>query len=563
MLHIRATINRGFRYSGMIRIDWLHAPSLLTAKECPAMAVIARSFFAVFVVSLFVVSQDDQCLAEAQDRPPNIVFIMADDLGYGELGCYGQQKIETPNLDALAKQGVRLTQHYCGAPVCAPSRCVLMTGRHLAKAEVRNNRDSGNGRIFPGQFPLTDEAVTIAEVLKTKGYINGAFGKWGLGPSRTSGSPIRQGFDRFYGYNGQRNAHSFYPAFLDSNEREVRINQYPIPGHDRKPEGSVDADDYRAENYAPDLILKEAIGFIKANKDKTFFAYLPFTEPHVAMQPPQSWIDHYPSQWDQPGEPFDGHGAYRGQNGYLPHPRPRAAYAAMISDLDEHVGQVLQTLDEFGLTDHTIVVFTSDNGSTHEGRDPNFHIGGAACKFFDSTGGLKGYKGSADEGGIRVPCLVRYPGVIPAGTVCDFPSYFPDWFATLSSLAGADGYQDQSIADLSDGTVLTDALRGKDAERQSPMIWEFTGYGGYVVVRDGKWKAIRRDVVRKNPEPWELYDLSSDPGETNDLATEFPERVQAMEQVFLDNRTIEPDFPNPLYDAQTAAKETSGAKGSN
>ena len=241
---------------------------------------------------------------------PNIVFILADDLGYGDLGCYGQQKIRTPNIDALAARGMRFTQHYTGAPVCAPARCTLMTGQNLAHAQVRGNRDSGNGRIYPGQWPLTEEVVTIAEVLKSHGYATGAFGKWGLGPSNTSGSAIKQGFDRYFGYNCQRNAHSFYPPFLDSDEKEVLINKYPIPGHDRKPEGEVKAEDYRAENYAPDVILTEALKFLDKNKSNPFFLYLPFVEPHVSMQPPQEWLDQYPEEWDKE------HGAYRGENSY-------------------------------------------------------------------------------------------------------------------------------------------------------------------------------------------------------------------------------------------------------
>jgi len=495
------------------------------------------------------------CVAEdATTSPPNIVFIMADDLGYGELGSYGQDKIKTPNLDRLAEQGARLTQHYSGAPVCAPARCTLMTGRHLGHAQIRNNRDSGNGRIFPGQFPITDEAITIAEVLKSAGYATGAFGKWGLGPSNTSGSPIKQGFDRFYGYNGQRNAHSFYPPFLDSDEREVRINNYPIPGHDRKPKGEVVADDYRAENYAPDLILNEAVEFIRKHSSEPFFAYLPFTEPHVAMQPPQEWIDRYPQAWDEEGGEFDGHGVYRGQNGYLPHPRPRAAYAAMISDLDEHVGTVLATLDDLNLTANTLVVFTSDNGPTHGGRDPNFHIGGAACTFFGSAGGLRGFKGSAYEGGIRVPCLIRYPGVIEPGSVVSLPAYLPDWFATLAAVAGASTFAGNPIDQLTDGIDLLAAIKAGRSTRDDPMIWDFGGYGGWAVIRSGDFKAVRRDIAKKNPADWELYDLANDPGETNDLAGSRPEIVRQLEKAFIDNRTVEPDFPNKVYDAVTTAR---------
>lgn len=213
------------------------------------MQFLIQPFF-VFAIFCCTFSVGKIAVAQ-QNTPPNIVFILADDLGYGELGCYGQEKIKTPNIDQLASEGARFTQHYTGAPVCAPARCTLLTGQNLAHAEIRGNRDSGNGRIFPGQFPITDEVVTLAEVLKSAGYTNGAFGKWGLGPSNTTGSPMKQGFDRYYGYNCQRNAHSYYPPFLDSDEKEVRINNFPIPGHLRLPSGEVRADDYRAENYAP------------------------------------------------------------------------------------------------------------------------------------------------------------------------------------------------------------------------------------------------------------------------------------------------------------------------
>ena len=496
-----------------------------------------RLFLSSFSVLILL-----QSSAISDDQPsnprPNIVFILADDLGYGELGCYGQTKIKTPNLDALAKQGVRFLDHYTGAPVCAPARCVLMTGQHLGHAEIRSNRPSGNGRVFPGQFPISDEIVTIAKVLQDAGYATGAFGKWGLGPSNTTGSPIKHGFDRFYGYNGQRNAHSYYPLFLDSDEKEVRINKYPIPGHDRKPTGEVVADDYRAENYAPNLILNQALKFIDQNKDTPFFLYCPFVEPHVAMQPPQEWIDQYPLEWDAENGP------YRGDNGYLPHPRPRAAYAAMISDLDEHVGTVLKRLKRHGLVDNTIVIFTSDNGPTHGGRNPKFHIGGAACTFFESSGGLNGFKGSCYEGGIRVPCIVRWPGKVTPGTTNDAPSYFPDWFPTLAEIAGGSLPTGQTL----DGVSLVGLLNGQQLERNKPLIWNFNGYGGQVAVRDGDWKAIRQSLMRKQPEPWQLYNLANDPGETTNLANQHPEIVQRLEQAFLSDRTVEPDFPLPFYD---------------
>ncbi|TWT32263.1 Arylsulfatase [Posidoniimonas corsicana] len=496
-----------------------------------------RTELAVSALLLFLSSA-----ALAAKTPPNIVFIMADDLGYGEAGCYGQQKIRTPHIDRLAAEGLRFTQHYSGAPVCAPARCVLMTGQHGAHAEVRDNRDAGSGRVFPGQWPLTSDVTTIAQLLRCQGYATGAFGKWGLGPANTSGSPIKKGFDRFYGYNCQRNAHSYFPLFLDSNEREVRINNYPIPGRDRKPEGEVLADDYRAENYAPDMILNQAVKFLRNRGSKPFFLYLPFVEPHLAMHPPQEWVDRYPEEWDA------GHGPYRGENGYLPHPRPRAAYAAMISHLDDHVGVVLAELDKLGLADNTLVVFTSDNGPTMPGGDPRFFTGGAACGFFESTGGLRGYKGSVYEGGLRSPCIVRWPGVTPAGATTDLPSYFADWFPTLASVASAPAEAEQPL----DGIDLAPLLRGGTApERGAPLIWEFGGYGGMVAVRQGDWKALRRDLKRKQPKEWELYNLADDPQEAHNLAADRPEIVEELERAYLATRTIEPDFPLPIYDRQT------------
>lgn len=478
-------------------------------------------------------------VCHAQDT--NIVFILADDLGYGELGCYGQEKILTPNLDRLASQGMKLTKHYSGAPVCAPARCALLTGQHLGHAQIRGNRDSGNGRVFPGQWPITDDVVTIAESLKQAGYKTGAFGKWGLGPSNSTGSPMKQGFDRFYGYNCQRNAHSYFPPFLDSNEKEVRINKYPIPGHDRKPEGEVRAADYRAKNYAPDLILKEAVKFIDKNKNRPFFLYLAFVEPHVAMQPPQEWLEKYPQEWEE-------HGVYRGQNGYLPHPRPRAAYASMISDLDEHVGTVLQRLEEHGLSDNTVVIFTSDNGPTHGGGDKRFHVGGAACSFFNSTGGLRGYKGSCYEGGIRVPCIVKWPGQVAAGSTSELPTYFPDWFPTLCAIGKSKLPTNQRL----DGIDLLSELKAEATPvRREPMIWDFHGYGGIVAIRDGNWKAVRRKLRKENPADWELYDLDVDPGESQNVAQQHPEIVKRLESSYLANRTVEKDFPLPIYDEQT------------
>jgi len=467
---------------------------------------------------------------------PNIVFILADDLGYGELGSYGQKKIKTPNIDQLAKEGIRFTHHYTGAPVCAPARCVLMTGLHLGHAEIRNNGDSKNGRKFPGQWPITDQAVTIAETLQAAGYKTGGFGKWGLGPTDSSGSPIKQGFDRFYGYNCQRNAHSFYPPFLDDDEGIEVINKNPIPGHKRQPEGEIKAENYRAETYAPDRILEEALEFIDDHKNEPFFLYLPFVEPHVSMQPPQSNIDQYPIEWDQEK------GAYRGQNGYLPHPRPRAGYAAMISDLDDHVGAILARLKKHQVDQNTLVIFTSDNGTTHPGGDPKFHIGGVDAEFFNSTGELRGWKGSVNEGGIRIPAIVRWPSQIQPGSLTHAPSYFPDWFPTICSAAQITPPQHL------DGTDLTAALLGKEFKRTKPMLWEFHGYRGQLALIDYPWKIILQNAKTKNPGKWQLYNIENDPSESKDLAIQKPNILEKMVQSFINDRSPNERNKLPLLD---------------
>lgn len=494
-------------------------------------------------------------LAQGQSdvtKKPNIVFILADDLGYGELGCYGQLKIETPHIDKLATEGMRFTQHYTGAPVCAPARCVLLTGKHLGHAQIRGNRDSGNGKKFPGQWPLSAEAVTIAKVLKNAGYVTGAFGKWGLGPSDTSGSPIKQGFDRFFGYNCQRNAHSYYPAFLDSDESEVPLNDSHIPGHARKLSGPVNADDYRAQHYSSDFVLKEAIVFIDKHHDKPFFLYLPFLEPHVSMQPPQVWIDHYPSEWDD--KKLGGKGVYRGKSGYLPHDRPRAAYAAMISDLDEHVGAIVARLKKYKLEENTIVIFTSDNGTTHQGGNPDFHVGGCDAEFFNSTAGLKGYKGSCYEGGIRIPCVVKWPGVIEPGSVTDQPTYFPDWFPTLAKISQAKIPSDTQL----DGIDMRPVFEGKPApKRHELMIWDFHDYGGIIAIRDGKWKAVRRNLLKPNQKSaWELYNIETDPKEQNNVAQNHQDLIKKLETTWLQSRTIEPDFKMPAIDGKLEISTT-------
>lgn len=491
-------------------------PSLLkTNYRLPVLFSLAV-FFILGNISSGQTSTEKQ--KTATTKKPNIVFIMADDLGWGELGCYGQKKIPTPNIDALAKSGTRFTAHYSGAPVCAPSRCVLMTGMHLGHATIRGNRPAHKSfpKMTEGQHPIHNADLTIAEILQKAGYKTGAFGKWGLGPVGSTGDPNSQGFDTFYGYNCQRVAHSYFPPHLWHNNQKVTINQNPIPGHqkDKKKQGEVKLMDYQGEVYAPTKIISQAESFIEENKDQPFFLYLPVIEPHVAMHPLPESLNQFPKDWDKE--------QYLGDSGYLPHPRPHAGYAAMIFDVDLYVGKVMKALEKAGVAENTIVIFTSDNGTTHRGRG-KFNIGGCDSDFFNSTRNLRGFKGSVYEGGIRVPMIVRYPGKVAAGKVDKTPSYFADWLPTLCAATGVPT-PERNI----DGENIWPSITGqKKMDRKKPMVWAFAGYGGQVAIRMGNFKAVRRNVSRKNqPSEWELYDLSKDIGEKKNIAGKFPKIVQ-------------------------------------
>ena len=464
---------------------------------------------------------------------PNIVFILADDLGYGEVGCFGQKKIPTPNIDRLASEGMKLTQFYSGAPTCAPSRCVLMSGKHLGHADIRGNRQASVS--FPeykeGQHPIKEDTVLMPEVFKKAGYATAAIGKWGLGPVGSSGDPNKHGFDSFFGYNCQSLAHSYYPKHLWRNDAKVEINSRPIPGHVKPVAGEVKMEDYLGENYAPKLMIAEAEKFISEKKDKPFFLYLAFIEPHVAMHPPKDSVERFPEEWDTK--------PYTGDAGYLPHPRPRAAYAAMISDLDSYVGRVMSALEKAGVADRTLVVFTSDNGTTHEsGAGSGFNIGGADAGFFHSTAGFRGFKGSVYEGGLRVPTVLRYPGKVKPGTASTVPGYFADWFPTLCAAAGLEPGKPL------DGENLLPVFEGAavPAERK-PMVWAFAEYGGQAVVRIGDYKILRKGLLTRKPGGWEVYDIPADRGETKNLAAEKLELIGKAIEILKREMADNPVFP--------------------
>ncbi len=443
--------------------------------------------------------------AAGQHKLPNIVFIMADDLGYAELGCYGQKKIETPNIDRLAAEGMRFTQHYTSAPVCAPARCSLMTGKHGGHAIVRDNfevRPSVFGDAFGGQYPLPDEAVTIAELLKARGYATGAFGKWGLGGVSTSGDPLKQGFDRFFGYNCQRHAHNLYPRYLVDNDR-----QRPLPGNTRGLTG---------DTYAPQAIADEMLKFIREHRDEPFFVYYPSVLPHLALQAPEEDVAHYKGRW--PETPYTG-------RAYLPNPTPRATYAAMITFLDKQVGRLMALLKELELDDNTIVFFTSDNGTTMLKAQVDY-------EFFESVGPLRGLKGLVYEGGIRVPLVVRWPGKIQPGTESDLLCAHYDVMATLCDLTGI-----EPPADTDGVSYLPTLLGHSDRQRRHEFLfWDFAGYGGQLAVRLGKWKGVRRNLRRKPDAPLELYDLSRDIGEKHNVAKDHPDVVERMKRIMIEQR---------------------------
>ena len=486
--------------------------------------------FALVLTSAYGLRASPQ-IPESQgpESQPNIVFILADDLGYRELGSFGQKKIKTPHLDRLAAEGMRLTRHYSGSPVCAPSRCVLMTGKHPGHAFVRDNREHKP----EGQLPMPATEVTLAERLKKRGYVCGAFGKWGLGFPGSESDPLKKGFDRFFGYNCQRHAHSFYPGYLWDDDRRLELeNKPPVPGHAKLPEG-VDPTDprsydrYKGKDYAADRIAEEVLRFIRSNKGKPFFAYYPTLIPHLALHVPDEHLKPYIALgWDDPP-----HAAR-----YTPHFTPRAAYAAMITRLDSYVGRILSLLEELKLVDNTIVVFTSDNGATYLGP---------MAKFFDSVGNLRGFKGQSYEGGIRVPAIVRFPGKVKAGTTSDYLSGFEDWTPTLLALTGATA----ASWNETDGVDFSSVLLGKP---QAPRAWlyrEFAGYGGQQALWQGRWKAIRTQLQRRG-KPLELYDLESDEAERSDLAAKHPDVVKKMQAIMDQQHVPSTAFPIKVLDRQ-------------
>ena len=387
-----------------------------------------KQFIQSITASSLALSFENRLQAEENsNRKPNIVLIMADDLGWQEIGVMGQKKIRTPNIDNLATKGMRFNQFYSGSAVCAPSRCNLITGKHGGHAYIRNNREIKNkGDIFGGQLPLPEGEIGLAKILKSVGYTTGCFGKWGLGAVGTTGDPLNQGFDRFYGYNCQRHAHNLYPKYL-VNDQENEL----LPGNTRSNTGEI---------YAPQRIADEMLEFVSKNKKQPFFLYYPTVLPHLPLQAPKEDIEEYKGLW--PETPYNG-------RSYQPHPTPRACYAAMISFLDKQIGRLMALLKNLNLDRNTIVMFTSDNGSTHLRSQVDYD-------FFDSVGPLRGLKGSLYEGGIRVPFIAHWPGKIRSDQQSDHLAANYDLLATIAEIVDVQTTMD------TDGTSFLPLLLNKN-----------------------------------------------------------------------------------------------------
>ena len=474
---------------------------------------------------------------------PNIIYILADDLGYGDLGVYGQEKIETPNLDELARNGMIFTQHYTGAPVCAPARYMLLTGKHSGHSYIRGNdewKERGNvwdyremiiDSTLEGQRPIPQNTILFPQLLQKEGYTTGMIGKWGLGAPHTNSIPTKMGFDFFFGYNCQRQAHTYYPVHLYKNENRVHLNNDTIPPNTKLAKG---ADPYDPKNYskfmlneyAPELMFKEMISFVSENKENPFFLYWATPIPHNALQAPQNWIDFYKDKFGEE-EP------YLGQNGYFPHQNPRAAYAAMISYLDENIGKLIKYLKDENLYDNTIILFSSDNGVTYSGGTDGEYFNSSGI-FGESFGRGKGF---VYEGGIRVPMIVTWNKKIKPGSITNHISAQYDVMATLLELINY-----RNIPETDGISFLPTLLGKKEQSVHNFLYWEFPEYGGQIAIRMGDWKVIRRNLKRSvENHTLELYNLSLDPEELNNVATDHPQILDTASDIY-DNEHIKSEI---------------------
>jgi arylsulfatase A-like enzyme len=489
---------------------------------------------------------------KVKSKKPNIIYIYADDLGYGELGIYGQEKIETPHLDQLGKDGKVFMQHYSSAPVCAPARYMLLTGKHSGHAYIRGNdewRERGEVWDFAkavqdstleGQRPVPAGTLFFPAILQKNGYSTALIGKWGLGAPHTHSIPSKMGFDYFFGYNCQRQAHTYYPTHLYENEKKYHLkNRLVVPGTKLK-EGADPSkiDSYEAFNqneYAPDVMFDKMISFLNQNKAQSFFVYWATPLPHNAIQAPQKWVTYYENK-------FGAEKHYSGQNGYFPHRSPRAGYAAQISYLDEQVGNLVSYLKKNNLFDNTIILFSSDNGATFSGGtdSPYFNSNGIHDEVYG-----KG-KGFVYEGGIKVPFIAHWPGKIKPEVNSSLVTVQYDLFNTILDLAHIKTNQ------KNDGISFAHALLETGNQKKHDFfLWVFPEYGGQVAIRCGDWKLIRQTLKAEDKEPTlELYHLKNDPNEKNNIAANHPEIIKHMQKIFRNQYQIPETerFRIPLID---------------
>lgn len=444
---------------------------------------------------------------------PNIIFILADDLGYGDISCQGQTKFQTPHIDRLAAEGMTFTQHYAGSTVCAPSRSVLLTGQHTGHTPIRGNKKYQN----LGNWPLPSESLTVTEILKQNGYATGAFGKWGLGYPGSAGDPNNKGFDEFFGYNHQTLAHNYYPEYLHHNQDTVWLKDNEGTG-----EGT----------YAPILIHEQALQFMEDHQDQPFFMYYPSIIPHAELFAPESYLKKFrgkllPEKSYKGADAGDPH--YK-TGGYGSQPESHAAFAAMVTLLDDQVGEIVAKLKELGIDDNTLIIFSSDNGPHKEG--------GADPDYFDSNGPFKGYKRDLYEGGIRVPMIARWPGKVKASSSTDHASAFWDFLPTVTEIIGADNPGNI------DGISYLPGLLGKDGQKEHDYLyWEFHERNGRQAILQGDWKLIRYNVFTPEKTTTELYNLAKDPGEENNVAEQNPKITRKLLTLLESARTPVDDYP--------------------
>jgi arylsulfatase A-like enzyme len=459
----------------------------------------------VLPIILFSCGEKAQEKERVVEKKPNIIYILADDLGYGDLSITGQKKFETPNLDKLAQDGILFTQNYSGSTVCAPSRSALMTGLHTGHTFIRGNKE-----IRPeGQYPLDSSVITVAELLKSAGYVTGAFGKWGLGYPGSEGDPNRQGFDMFYGYNCQRMGHNYYPYHLWENQNKVAL---------------IDNEGKKEGTYAPDEIHQKSLEFLEKNKDTTFFMYYPSIIPHAELLVPDSLLQKFRGKY-LPEKEYVGldDGTQYRKGPYGSQKEAHAAFVAMVYLLDKQVGEIRKKVEDLGIADSTLIVFTSDNGPHQEG--------GADPDYFNSNAQFKGYKRDVYEGGIRVPMIAFWPKTIKENSVSEHVSAFWDFLPTVVDLV------DLSHSENTDGISFLPELLGEEQRKHDFLYWEFHERGGKQAVRMGDWKGIRLNMANNPDAAIELYDLSADPGEENNIAEDNPVIVARIEQIMKEERT--------------------------